>query len=237
MKIRCGFVSNSSSSSFVVYTSDLKLNDKVIPSNLIKVEKVPVFWELEGEEACVDEKSIILPCKEGEADFGWADKRYTTLLDRLNWCALQIMIGEEYVTDKMKDLVEDRDTRDTLTSKKKVKEFMDKQFQFKYLFEAVVKEELKVCIKYDYNSIKWDSANGYWAGIDHQSLWWNKPINAEVFKTPRTLKSFLFNKDSYIQGGNDNSEMGEDYQESLKKMDYKSWKFWYTDEEDEKDED
>lgn len=227
MKIRNGFISNSSSCSFVVYINVLKLDDKNIPQDIIYTKKEVMFSELEGNFACVDAKCITLPTEKGISYFGWEDKRHTNLLDRLNWCALQIILAEAYRGDVIMNLVTVNKEQGTINMNE-LDEIDSNLFHFKKLFETVVKEELGLCVRYDYNSIMWDAAGDYEANIDHKSMWWVCSSNADVFKTPRALKAFLFNKDSYVQCGNDNYEMGEEYRESLKKMNYRLWKYLQT---------
>lgn len=76
MKIRSDFVSNSSSSSFVVIGgSDNKT--------------MPFEWSL---------IPILLPSKQGCYEFGWSVNTYNDFWSKLNWCAL--MISDERHNNK-----------------------------------------------------------------------------------------------------------------------------------------
>jgi hypothetical protein len=69
------------------------------------------------------------------------------------------------------------------------------------MLERVIKEALGV------TKINWDMRGGY---IDHQSSA-EEGKNIEIFQNEESLKNFLFNTVTYIQGGNDNYESGYDY--------------------------
>jgi len=62
------------------------------------------------------------------------------------------------------------------------------------MLEKVIKEELGVA------KINWNITGGY---IDHQSSS-EEGKNIEIFENEQSLKNFLFNTETYIQGGNDN---------------------------------
>ena len=87
MKIRNGFVSNSSSSSFIV--PDMRVPEAYEYSSLKS------FFNL--DESIYDYKgnlrkvyTITLPLLEGNKCFGWEDTRYTDFVDKLNYLFLQI---------------------------------------------------------------------------------------------------------------------------------------------------
>lgn len=73
MKIRKGLVSNSSSSSFVVYYEE---------DNLIKPE-IMASWLDDSQ------KNILLPSRYGCLYFGWGFERDYDFLSKLNWCFIQ----------------------------------------------------------------------------------------------------------------------------------------------------
>ena len=84
MKIRKGFVSNSSSSSFVVIGKDESRKIDLIPSNLITKK---VYEWFPNYEQC----ELLLPIKYAQMEFGWEFERYETFEDRLNFVVAQIM--------------------------------------------------------------------------------------------------------------------------------------------------
>jgi len=77
MKTRLGFVSNSSSTSFIIIGSSA--SDQLI--NMIKMT-------IENNTIVIDNK--------GELEFGWDDVKYTTFWDRLNFTMIQIMYQKQY---------------------------------------------------------------------------------------------------------------------------------------------
>ena len=86
-------------------------------------------------------------------------------------------------------------------------------------FKEVMREELNLNVKFDYNSIEDDSPEGEWASIDHQSKITENIWIAEFFADKEAIKAFLCGETSYYQGGNDNSDYTNSYLESWKKMD------------------
>ena len=87
MKIRNGFVSNSSSSSFIV--PDMKVPEDFDYSSLKSFFNLnESTYDYEGNLQRV--YSITLPVTEGNRYFGWAETRYTDFADKLNYLFLQI---------------------------------------------------------------------------------------------------------------------------------------------------
>ena len=199
MKIRNGFVSNSSSSSFVVYgpLAEGKEYDK-LPLSLLK-ERQEVSWWDEGN---IITKSILtLPIKEGNCEFGWAFERWCDIKDKINYLAIQLL----ECSNRDHDFYE------------------AKQKFYEVLKESLIEQGIKrFVIEWDYNSVEWDSPDCY-AEIDHQSSLcendfknnWN--LNG-VFDSKENIKNFIFNPDAYVQGGNDNEDGNDDYYESRRKM-------------------
>lgn len=86
MKIRNGFVSNSSSSSFIVI--------KPVGNNS---EEEQTMEFLKGF-SCNDD-GVFVPFSQGKCKFGWDDIKYTNSVDKLNWACLQAYYAKLYLKD------------------------------------------------------------------------------------------------------------------------------------------
>lgn len=208
MKIRNGFVSNSSSSSFIV-------PDMRVPEALDYSSLRPFFnldestYDYEGNLLRI--YTITLPILEGNKCFGWEDTRYTDFADKLNYLFLQIESMHQDV--RLKNKLEH-------TLEKALKSICEKAYDLKGLKYGVFD------VKVDYNHLfsptsafssiyKYDDI--YY--IDHQSTWGeNEPGVVEYFaqNEPNAdlMEKYLVG-DSYIQGGNDNDDMSSEYYDSL----------------------
>jgi len=82
MKIRNGFVSNSSSSSFIVIDGN-QVNQE-------KIDKVDLILKSSGDV-------VKFPLEYGQHEFGWEFKKYNSWDDKLNFAFLQAMTGEKYL--------------------------------------------------------------------------------------------------------------------------------------------
>lgn len=156
MKVRRGFVTNSSSSSFVVLRNTRMMT--------------PGFG--------IGKVLVIGDC--GETEFGWLFKKYTDFYDKLNFAYLQVLGCRgskhcEYDHEQWRRMIEDA---------------LRKYAGFDYVEWALTDEY----------PVPHGMVDGY---IDHQSSA-VEGENTEIFASYETLCDFLFSKDSYIQGGNDN---------------------------------
>ena len=87
MKVRKGFVSNSSSSSFIV--PDMRVPEALDYSSLKSFFNPNEFVrDYEGNLRKIH--TITLPITEGNRYFGWGETRYTDFADKLNYLFLQI---------------------------------------------------------------------------------------------------------------------------------------------------
>lgn len=199
MKERHGFVSNSSSSSFIV-----PIMNSIETVNYSSLQH---YFKVDGE-VCWDGKtrkvySIILPIESGAHCFDWEETTYDSFASKLNYLIIQI------------EGLEDTRLRNTL--KGKLREALKSICRKAYNEESIYSFDVLI----DYNKLKWDSIYNYAElyNIDHQSTWYeSEDIVSSYFKTHKPDADLIENYlvgDSYVQGGNDNEDMSADYHESL----------------------
>lgn len=208
MKIRNGFVSNSSSSSFIV-------PDAGVPEDF-DYGSLKSYFNLD-ESTCDYEGnlrkvySITLPITEGNRYFGWAETRYTDFADKLNYLFLQIQ--SLYQNVRLKNKLE-------YALEKALKSICEKAYNLEELKygEFAVKVDYNYLLSstsifesiYDFRSIHY---------IDHQSTWGERePAIVKYFAqnepSADLIEKYLVGR-SYIQGGNDNDDMPPEYHDSL----------------------
>ncbi len=208
MKIRYGFVSNSSSSSFIV--PDMRVSEALDYSSLQS------FFNL--DESTYDYKgnlqriyTITLPILEGNKYFGWEDTRYTDFVDKLNYLFLQI--ESMYQDVRLKNKLEH-------TLEKALKSICEKAYNTKELKYG------EFTVKVDFNHLYpstsvLESIYTYYDiyHIDHQSTWGEKEPGVVKYFAQNEPNADLMEKylvgESYIQGGNDNDEGSSEYYDSL----------------------
>lgn len=153
MKIRAGFVSNSSSSSFIV----------IDRSGLC-------------EQPYFDRNVLVVDGSLGETRFGWQWDRYSDAGSKIIFSYLQAKYAHR------DDYVE--------------------------MLEKVIKNHTGIrdimwLVSDNYYEEDGKTHNTNWAYIDHQSI---GDYNLEMFDNEESLRSFLFNENSFIRTGNDNEE-------------------------------
>ena len=208
MKIRKGFVSNSSSSSFIV--PDMKVPEDFDYSSLRSFFNPDEFVR-DYEGNLRKTHIIILPITEGKRYFGWADTRYTGFADKLNYLFLQIQ--SLYQNVRLKNKLEH-------ALEEALRSICEKAYNLKKLKYG------EFAVKVDYNYLLPSTSifeSIYKYGdiyhIDHQSTWGEyEPAIAKYFaqNEPNAdlMEKYLVGE-SYIQGGNDNDEGSPEYYDSL----------------------
>lgn len=208
MKIRNGFVSNSSSSSFIV--PDINVPEAPDYSSLKPFFNPNEFvWDYEGNLRKIH--TITLPITEGNRYFGWADTRYTDFADKLNYLFLQIqsLYQNVYLKNKLEHALEEA-----------LKSICEKAYNLKKLKYG------EFAVKVDYNYLLpptsifesiYDFKNAYY--IDHQSTWGERESGVVKYFAQNEPNADLIERylvgESYIQGGNDNDDMSPEYHDSL----------------------
>lgn len=183
MKIRKGFVSNSSSSSFIVIQGTPTEND--IDKNRDIMEKL-------ADDNFDNPGVVTLPNSNlGINEFGWENTLYEAFGSKLNFCALQILYVKEYF----------KPSGENEFFIKAYAQRMPHGTDWTYYF-GMLKDVCKSYLGVDIELREdlYADETGY---IDHQSCA-GEGENMEMFENRDTLINFLFSPESHVHGGNDN---------------------------------
>ena len=208
MKIRSGFVSNSSSSSFIV--PDMRVPEALDYSSLKSFFTLDEStYNYEGNLRKI--YTMILPILEGNRCFGWEDTRYTDFADKLNYLFLQIQSMHQDI--RLKNKLEH-------TLEKALKSICEKAYNVKGLKYG----EFTVRVDFNYLFSPTSSFRSIYkyddiCYIDHQSTWGENEPGVVKYFAQNEPNADLMEKylvgESYIQGGNDNEDGSSEYYDSL----------------------
>lgn len=213
MKIRSSFVSNSSSSSFIVpVINDIKNFDY---SSLRPYFNVRDNYRYDSK--ITESYYINLPILTGNRDFGWEVCTYSDFVNKLNYLLIQIESLDD--SSVIKDDIKSKLEKALQSICKKAYGLSEKDH---YTFEVEI----------DYNYLKYDSIYDWYNvfNIDHQSTWQEKSDCVEKYFSINKPDSSLIENyligSSYIQGGNDNEDMPEEYHNSYSIYENYVGNFW-----------
>jgi len=168
MKIRHGFVSNSSSSSYIVFGESSSRCH--IPESAYTIDPITNKYQ------------ITLPDRNYTYEFGWEDWSYTDVMEKLNFASIQAHYMEDkpvVYADYMEKILS-AVTRD-----------------FKETHPGESEDSLEVTFDFEKHGLC------DYPYIDHQSASYEGE-NIEMFASDEDMDDFLFNPQTFVQGGNDN---------------------------------
>jgi hypothetical protein len=193
MKIRQGFVSNSSSSSFVVIDRENRIKINVPKISTINVPQT--FG--------------------GETDFGRNHLDHKDFGSRLNWAFMmaysmdmyQAQYGNCFVDEEMSN--EEFFKKWPLSNFSNLVELVRLSVKETFQNETGAMYDIQVNLDLEYedqmdhdawwnNPSKIEVEKRVYCHIDHQSTWFQKPEQLLIFINPAFIKNFLFGKTSMI---------------------------------------
>ena len=183
---RNDFVSNSSSSSFIVINknNDIKIYD-------------------------YNNETVSVPCTDGCYQFGWQFEKYDDFWSKLNFCAIQIIeLKQSYEYAKEISEKQNKSDYDIGWLKYYGHKILDnnKFDKLTDMLKKVCKEQFNLNIEIQFDAgLMGSSIDAY---IDHQSSA-SEGANMEMFDSENDLIYFLASTKSYIKTGNDNSDAPE----------------------------
>lgn len=186
MKLRNGFISNSSSSSFVVF------------GDTFEEENIP---EDTFVQTSLNNYEITLPIVQADKEFGWDIIRYKGILTKLNFAICQVYYTAitNYECEN-NTIIDFRDKNPCGERESLLRKAIENNFRKTHGENCNLKIIINLALIGGFNG----------AYIDHgSSAVENK--NVEIFDSIEKMEDFLFNANTYIQGNNSNNSF--DYKE------------------------
>lgn len=188
MKLRSDYVSNSSSSSFIIINKEGIDRTEEISTEFSSYNEAWQYYQV--------------PCKNGKHQFGWEWEDSCSFESKLNFIGIQLL----YL------FMEKIDGKDREYSRMYTGKDFDRLYD---MLKKVCKEKFRFNVKLNEDAIKTnishDDKKGYYGWrcmndefyIDHQSAS-SEGSCMEMFESEDALYDFLRFEESYVRGGNDN---------------------------------
>ena len=184
MKIRNDFVSNSSSSSFIIIAKEGTDETNKIMTKYSK-----------------DWMTYRIPTEEAEHKFGWEFRNYSRFEDKLNFIGIQLLELQIMAANGAKLYYKKNPAEEF----ERCYDMLKKVCKEKFNFSVILNEDILTASIYKDNDGAYKSSIclNYSYYIDHQSCVTEGEC-MEMFESEETLYNFLRFNESYIEGGNDN---------------------------------
>ena len=184
MKIRNDYVSNSSSSSFIIIAKNG--NDE---TNEIMSSYANGWFAYQ------------IPTKEAEHQFGWEFRNYSSFADKMNFIGIQLLELQIMAAEGARPSYKKNPTEEFERCYGMLQKVCKDKFNLLVVLnDEVLSARIYKNIDGTYKSYTCLNDNYY---IDHQSCVIEGEC-MEMFESEETLYDFLRFKESYIEGGNDN---------------------------------
>lgn len=184
MKIRSDYVSNSSSSSFII----------------IAKEGIDDTYDI-AKDYSDSWRSYTIPNNYAEHDFGWEFKDYSTFEDKMNFIGIQLLELKIMAATGARAFYK----KNPVEEFERCYEMLKKVCKEKFKINVVLNDDILIANIYKNDDGTYASSIhlNYDYYIDHQSCVTEEQC-MEMFESEEALYDFLRFRESCIRGGNDN---------------------------------